>query len=218
MSAITNSSRIAVLGASRGLGAAVVQNLLSRQSVVLGIARKPSAAKIEWCSADASQALGQATILKALKEFNPERIICALGGGPYGPFEKKSWDSHLWSFEVSLLFPSRLLHWALGSSVGQFVIVGSSVAESAPDPGAASYSASKHGLVGLVSTLKMEQPGTDVRLYSPGYMDTDMLPKNAVARQQGVWNPNEIAKDLLEWMESGPRFDHRRLAIRPPDR
>jgi 3-oxoacyl-[acyl-carrier protein] reductase len=218
MTDIFNSSRFAVLGASRGLGAAIVSQLLQDQAKVFGVARKPSGANIQWCVADISQKDGQDKALKALEEFQPERVICCLGGGPYGAFAAKTWKSHQWALEVSLLFPAQLLHWALNSKVQQIVMVGSSVAEANSDPGAASYAASKHGLRGLLTTIKDENPAADVRLFSPGYMDTDMLPATAKARQLPVWSPAVVADDLLKWMKTGPRFDHRSLAIRPQGR
>lgn len=224
MSPLLNNSRVAVLGASRGLGAAIVQELLARNSgsAILGLARRPSAAAIQWLSADVSRPEEQERTLVNLADYTPDQVICTLGGGPFGPFHEKAWRDHQWSLEVSFLFPARLLHWALNLPENvrpkQIVVVGSSVAEDKPDPRAASYAASKHGLKGLISTIQAEHPPIDVRLYSPGYMNTDLLPPGAQARQQTLWEPLEVAKDLLDWMQTGPQFDHRCLAIRPGDR
>ncbi len=215
--------RIAVLGSSRGLGRAIVEAHSHREGVqILGFARKPGPefSSVKWVQADFSKEEGQINCLNALSDFSPQRIIYAAGGGPFGPFSSRSWRDHLWSYNVTLLFPARLCHWALAqrseARPSQVCLIGSSVAEARPDQNAASYASSKHGLIGLWSTLKEESDAIDWRLYSPGYMDTDLLPKGAVVRQQPVWDPRQVATDLLTWLDSGQRHDHRSLAIHPP--
>jgi NAD(P)-dependent dehydrogenase (short-subunit alcohol dehydrogenase family) len=212
---------VAVIGASRGLGAAIVAALhkMDPASPILGISRK-QAPSCHWSAADLSTDAGQEAALKALGDFAPATVICCVGGGPFGAFAAKAWRDHQWSYQVSLLFPARLAHWALGFRpyLRQLVLVGSSVAEDQADPGAGSYSSAKHGLRGLHATLVREEPKIDVRLYSPGYMDTHMLPPNAHVRQRPIWRPEDVAGDLLEWLENGPVHDHRRLAVFPPGR
>ena len=81
--------------------------------------------------------------------------------------------------------------------------MGSSVAEDKADPGAASYAAAKHALKGLLESVILEKPDLDVRLFSPGYMDTGMLPQNAWPRQQGLAeDPDAVARRLWQWSNS----------------
>ena len=102
------------------------------------------------------------------------------GGGPHGKFQSKEFKDHLWAYKLNLLFPAELIHWSLRNlSLKQFVLVGSSVAESNADPLASSYSSAKHGLKGLVSSINAEGCDFDLRLFSPPYMDTDLLPNNS---------------------------------------
>jgi len=213
--------RVAVLGASRGLGRAIVDQLLRVETgdEILAVARKVGGSGPTWVHADFSREDGQSACLAALESFMPHKIIYTAGGGPYGEFGSHAWRDHLWSYNVSLLFPARVAHWALGLGADrrprQICFVGSSVAESQADKNAASYASTKHGLKGLWSTLREESDAIDLRLYSPGYMDTDLLPKGAPVRQRPLWSPKEVAKDLLQWLEAGPRHDYRRLAIHP---
>jgi NAD(P)-dependent dehydrogenase (short-subunit alcohol dehydrogenase family) len=79
------------------------------------------------------------------------------------------------------------------------ILLGSAVAEASADPGAASYCAAKHALKGLIASLRAEIPAWDLRLFSPGYMDTEMLPGNAAARRQGVYSPARMARELWDW-------------------
>lgn len=215
--------RIAILGASRGLGQALTQAYAEAKGVeVLAISRRTGqeSPSIQWVRADFAKEDGQASTLQALSDFRPQKIIYCAGGGPYGPYANRNWPDHAWSYTVTLLFPARLCHWAYTqeepSRPSQICLIGSSVAEVQADPNAASYASSKHGLLGLWRTLKEESKAIDLRLYSPGYMDTDLIPKGASVRQLPLWDPVQVALDLRSWLASDFPNDHRSLAIHPP--
>jgi short-subunit dehydrogenase len=205
------NEKILFLGASRGLGASVL-DIVSRERTeeTLLVSRKPEAyeGKTERQVSDFSKPDGQAKCLEILKAFEPTRVFYFAGGGPFGPFQEKQWKDHLWAIEVSLLFPAKLLLECLKMpptlAPAQLIFVGSSVAESRPDPFAASYAMAKHGLLGLASSVQAEALNLDLRLFSPHYMDTELLPKNAWPRQkQGsefqLWNAGDVAKLFSEW-------------------
>lgn len=154
---------------------------------------------------------------KEIIDFNPHRLIYCAGGGPYGFFHKKTWQSHAWSFQLNFLFPGELLHTLLSekseniSNLKQLVFIGSTIAEDQPDPFAASYAAGKHALKGLISSLVEESKSPllkdftpwDIRLYSPGYMDTSLLPAQSLPRKQNekiLLKPENVAEDVLTWM------------------
>ena len=99
--------------------------------------------------------------------------------------------------------------------IPQVILVGSSVAESAADPKAASYCAAKHALRGLFLSLREEYPDWDLRLFSPGYMDTDMLPPHALVRKKGVHDPARVASDLWSWALTADRGAHWVYPIHP---
>jgi short-subunit dehydrogenase len=219
-----NEERIAILGASRGLGLAIASKLLAEPQSQL------------WLSSRKIHLLRQTELLQKYSErcrltpfdftktdhfnrlveeidsFSPHRLIYCAGGGPFGKFHEKPWHSHLWALQLNFLFPAQLLHHLLTlteapfNSLKQIIFVGSSIAESMADPGAASYAAAKHGLKGLIHSLIDEGVASkiEVRLYSPGYMDTTMLPPNARPRQDGslIAHPEEIADDLVLWMRT----------------
>jgi short-subunit dehydrogenase len=85
--------------------------------------------------------------------------------------------------------------------------VGSAIAELKPDPKAASYAASKSGLHGFVSSLQdeLKESAMKIGLFSPGYMDTEMLPSTASVRRNGarINAPLLAAEDLLRWIKEG---------------
>ena len=79
------------------------------------------------------------------------------------------------------------------------VLIGSSVCEEKADPLAASYAAAKHAVKGLYDSLRAEAPSWDLRLFSPGYLDTELLPKGAPIRYKTLWQPSEVAARLAAW-------------------
>lgn len=212
----TGLKRVAVLGASRGLGRATVNRLIAsggasalfvcsrKKQLLEEIANEPSAhgISIDVFSADFSKAEEQNQVIDRLSQWNPDTIIYCAGGGPHGVFADKEWKDHLWAWNVSFLFPARLIHMFLpDKSVEKMIFVGSAIAESDNNALSASYGSSKAALLSLVRAV---QNGlSDVRLFSPGYMNTEMLPPNALPRKQGVLlDPQNVAKVLLAWLDS----------------
>lgn len=212
--------KTAVLGASRGLGYCLVEECSKVQSV-LAVARKNApwthADHVQFLSVDLANKEGEG-LLQSLKQFSPERIIYVAGGGPFGPFTQKKWAAHEWAFQLGFLTPARLLHrWSELSTLRQFVYVGSSIAEERGDAYAASYAASKHAFLGLYRSMIQENQGDlDFRVYSPGYMDTDMLPTGSWPRlqPQKLWDPKQVARDLLEWSSDPTQAkSHKKLTL-----
>lgn len=233
-----STERIAILGASRGLGLSLTHKLLADSSAYLWLSSRkvealaPSpliqnqASRVNLVSLDFSKLESHNNLIAQLRTFNPTRIFYCAGGGPYGKFQDKPWHSHLWTLNLNLLFPSQLLHIVLNEKktslkqLTQIIFIGSAIAEENPDPGAASYASSKHGLKGLISCIIAENSseGLDIRLYSPGYMNTGMLPPNSRPRQDGslIAEPQKIADDMLHWAitPSNPNHWHRVHDIR----
>jgi short-subunit dehydrogenase len=202
--------KLAILGASRGLGAEISKMahkyipagqlmLSSRKSDLL---RKLSRDADSVIPADFTMEFDQKMVFSQLESFKPTDIIYVAGGGPYGEFAKKQVKDHLWAMELNLIFPLKLIHFIFSSSeisknIKNLIVVGSAIAESQPDALASSYAAAKHGLKGLVTSIQVESPHLPLKLYSPGYMDTEMLPKNAKPRSLGVVSaPKDEAEKL----------------------
>ncbi len=210
---------VLVFGASRGLGCALTQEIYKQfpECRFLLIARTTNDVIPEhvgrWAQMDLSRPSSQASACEEMIVFQPSHVIYAAGGGPYGLFEAKAIDSHLWATEVNYLAVLRILHFALQArkkmpGLKQFAVVGSAVAGKAPDPMASSYAAAKHALRGLIGSVALEKPWFDVKLYEPGYMDTDLLPKNSWPRTKGiVSSPNDEAKKMLHFLQAKTTWD-----------
>lgn len=216
---IGQMERVIVLGASRGLGAELVKTILADGHAAVGFSRKETLLKtlralhprFEFHLADFAARESQELVTQFLVEQNYSKVIAVAGGGPFGRFEERAFKDHQWAWDVSFQFQARVIHTMLtsGRTDKQLIVIGSAVAEDGPDPLAASYSAAKHALKGLVKTVKAENPLWDIRLFSPGYMDTEMLPSNAAVRQLGVYSPAAIARELWYWAMAPDNTGHK---------
>lgn len=216
---------IAFLGCSRGLGRAVCLSMHEKLPVDFSLLVARSQSSLESLSKELTtpnkilkldlakpDCLPQ--IMDELSANKVKRVFYFAAGGPHGLFAKKEWKDHLWSLQVSFLTPSELFHGILSrpelSCVEQIIFVGSLVADSKPDPLAASYASAKHGLRGLVESVQKEDLACDVRFFRPGYMNTDLLPKNALPRIQGtgLLEPAQVAKQFVDWAldEKAPKI------------
>lgn len=200
--------KVAILGASRGFGAALVEQLLpivpegqlllsSRKFELLkGLARDGDIV----VPADFTFAADQDLLLQNVLDFQPSHLFYVSGGGPHGEFGKKSWKDHQWAYELNLLFPAKLAWSQLSNNRSLHIIfIGSAIADNKPDPLASSYASAKHGLRGLVTSLQNENSAIQFTLFSPGYMDTALLPQGSKPRRDGnVEDPKSVAKRCLK--------------------
>ncbi len=202
---IQSQEKILLLGASSGLGKATLELLENQpqKPMIKSFSRKIGgmdfSKKDKWPQ----------YVDVLLNQEKPQRLIYFSAGGPYGEYKKFEWKDHEWAFNVSFIFPAFLLHSALSiagaSRPKQIIFIGSAIAENKPDPRASMYCASKHALKGLISSVQLEEPQMDIRLYSPGYMDTPMLPANSWPRQKAlgqnlVQKVDTVAQDLIQFM------------------
>ncbi len=205
--------KIAILGSSRGLGASLASVIAESQpnaklfliSRTLPPIQNDQVVCYKCDLTKQDQIKGVYNFL-SLNELT--RIVYVAGGGPWGKYAQKDWKDHQWTLQLNLLTPAWLMHELIKNkdyqwrSLNQIVFVGSAIAESKPDPNAASYCAAKHALKGLALSVKQEYPEFDLRLFSPGYMDTMLLPPSAWPRKQAdqVKSPREVAERLWAWM------------------
>ena len=200
-----------VFGSHKGLGFRLVQTLLSRKSTdyVWGLSRKDQgilSSKYIFTPMDFTQCVDEELKFKNLVQdilsFKPHFLFYCAGGGPYGPLERYEWKDHEWAIKLNFLFPAKLI-WALQEHLkASFYYVGSQIAESPQgDPMGPSYASAKWAMKGLINSLKgLEQTSLKCDIFSPGYMDTDLLPKNSEPRRQGVdiVSPEQVAQELLK--------------------
>jgi short-subunit dehydrogenase len=211
------NNRYVILGASRGLGWAFYQNKFAAEpnSEFLLVSRKINESHrsdhqhVQICKNDFSVTPVSSNFLKVLKEFSPTYIVYCAGGGPYGHFENKKWSDHTWAINVNFMFPAELLHLISNDpesyrNLKSITFIGSKIAESNPDARAASYAAAKHALKGLVTTVQLESTlPFKVKLFSPGYILTDLLPLNSAPRiENKALTVDIVASQLVQFIDS----------------
>ncbi len=210
------NERIIIFGASRGLGAAVTNCILGAELLLVSRTMSKGAKlknEAKCLDLDFSRIADQQIALERAREFAPTRIFYFAGGGPYGRFSEKNWQDHEWALQVNFLFPAKIMHLFLkkqDADLRQIVFTGSAVAESKPDENAASYSTAKYALRALFENLRSEPSKIELRLFSPGYMDTRLLPKNAWPRESGkVLDPTKVADEFCEWVLDSTAAHHK---------
>ncbi len=207
---------MAFLGCSRGLGHAVCGEmdrrhfllralLMSRQQEALQKLSKQLSAPSEVKVLDFANPNNVVALVDQLKIFQPKRVFYFSGGGCYGKFASKKWQDHFWGLQVTFLTPAQLLHSCLTdpdlAGIEQIIFVGSQIADNQGDPRASSYAAAKHALKGLIDSILKEGCDKDIRLFRPGYMDTDLLPPKSPPRLFGdpLTKPEQAAHRFVDW-------------------
>lgn len=209
-----------MLGASRGLGRSFLEILHGVSAELIVASRRPpeAAGESRFIEMDFAREEFYPEYLTQIEEIQPDRVLYFAGGGPHGGYTTKAWKDHLWAWRVSFLFPSYLLHrLALPEKgVKQLVFVGSEIAENEAHPQGASYAAAKCALRSLIESVvaaQSDKKGTvDLRLLSPGYMDTDLLPVNAPVREtHKILSPTDVARRMALWASDEKAHWHLRL-------
>lgn len=206
----------ALIGASRGLGRAVAESLPADDRILIVSRKEPVGLKreAEFFRSDLAEERSQ--LLEKLRQFEPDMVIDFAAGGPYGEFAQKNFKDHLWAFQVSFIAKAELVHGLAGFSKPPKAVcwIGSAIAEDEGDVKAGAYAASKAALKSLFFTLRKEQSlPFPLLMFSPGYIDTDLLPAGAAPRKQAesLWKPSEVAAKLLSWLSDPGRDGYKRL-------
>lgn len=192
-----------VTGASRGIGAAIAAALSADGHRVALLGRELAALQVTAAAlpgptlpvvADVTDAGAVEQAFHAVEEhWGPvEVLVFSAGAGFAAPLADTS-DSD-WSrmIELNLTAPFRYLRRALPSMTergwGRVVVIASVVAKRGESQVAA-YTASKHGVLGLVraAAAELARTGVTVNAVCPGYVDTPMTDETveAIAARSG---------------------------------
>lgn len=153
-------------------------------------------------------------------------LVNNAGIAPIGDFARESDAVTQRLLEVNLggtaLGCKLALARMLPRAAGQIVNVSSALGRT-PAPEAASYCATKYGIVGLSEALQAELEGSGVQLHLilPGLVDTDMAAGVRSLRGVRTQRPDDVAEAIVEMLRSGrpevyvPRALGRLIRLRP---
>jgi NAD(P)-dependent dehydrogenase (short-subunit alcohol dehydrogenase family) len=205
---------IAVTGGAHGIGAAIAERFASAGArVALGDldveAAQALAGRIGGeamgLALDVSDSASFAAFLDAAEEAHGPLDVMVNNAGIdwVGPFHEEPDEVSRRELEVNLLgaiLGSRLaLQRMLPLGRGHVVNIASGVGR-VPLPGSAVYAATKHGVVGLTESLRLEyrETGINFTLVHPAQVETAMLDGQARPRPLPVVTPDDVARGVLD--------------------
>lgn len=222
-----------VTGASRGLGAALVDELAARGHRLLACARDGDAlrvraardpGRITACPIDLADGDGlQARAAALIAEHGvPDGVLHNAGIGWYRPFLQHDEASLRAIIQVNLTAVIQLSHAVLPGMLargsGQIYAIGSDLGRR-PLANMAAYVASKHGLVGFMHSLlrEVKDRGIRVGLVNPGMIDTGFGDHAPGQHADGsVLRPQALAKLVVQLVEQPDDLLVDEISVHPP--
>ncbi len=207
-------SRVAlVTGASQGIGSACAFALSSAGYRVALVARSETtlqevAAMLPGESLVISTDVTSPAALDAAfatveSTWGPvEVLVVNAGAAMSAPLVKTSDEDWQRMLDLNLTAPFRCLRRALPSMTsagwGRVVVI-ASIAGKSGGPRIAAYTASKHGVLGLVRTAAAEvaRTGVTVNAICPGYVDTPMTDESVANISAGTGRTEDDARSIL---------------------
>ncbi|MBB6376728.1 NAD(P)-dependent dehydrogenase (short-subunit alcohol dehydrogenase family) [Pseudonocardia eucalypti] len=180
--------RALVTGAGRGIGRAVAEHLSGRGYRVALTARNEDelhkaaaacAGETLVVPADITSAVDQVFDRVEAAWGGVDVLVANAGAGSSAPVHRITDEDWSRMLELNLTAPFRCVRRAVPGMVaaghGRIVVI-ASVAAKRGDPYVAAYTASKHGVLGLVRSAAAELAGAGVTVNAvcPGYVDTPM--------------------------------------------
>jgi NAD(P)-dependent dehydrogenase (short-subunit alcohol dehydrogenase family) len=203
-----------VTGAGRGIGAAIARRLSAAGHRVALVARTepdltavaaelPGPALAVPADVTAPDAADTA-LARVGREWGPvEVLVLAAGVGTSAPIARTTDQQWRDAIEVNLTAPFRFLRAAVPGMVergwGRVVVVASMAAKRG-DPYVCAYTASKHGVLGLVRSAAAElaTTGVTVNAVCPGYVDTPMTAATIANITASTGRSEREAREALE--------------------
>jgi NAD(P)-dependent dehydrogenase (short-subunit alcohol dehydrogenase family) len=206
---------VAVTGGANGIGLAIAQHFAADgNSVAIG---DLDGAKAEAAASglphdtfgmalDVTDRDAFAAFLDAAEErHGPLDVLVNNAGVDWiGPFDQEPDEVSRREIDINLMGPivgTRLaLQRMLPRGRGHVVNVASGAGR-VPLPGSAVYSASKHGIVGLTESLRLEyrnHPGIRFSVVQPAQVETDMLAGQARPRLLQQISPHDVGDAVVK--------------------
>ncbi|MFH5208226.1 SDR family NAD(P)-dependent oxidoreductase [Antrihabitans spumae] len=218
--------RIAITGGARGIGRSTAEAFAAAgASVVIGDIDAAQVEKTAAAIAETSgaQVLGlaldvtdvssfEAFLDTALKEFGElDALVNNAGIMPTGNFLDESIELADRQFAINtrgVIIGSKLAGRRFAERGSGHIVNVASILGLLSPPGAATYCATKHAVVGLGEALhqELEPLGVAVSTICPSFVNTELidgLSPNWLARRIGFIEPGDVADSILDAVASG---------------
>lgn len=221
-----NQARIALTGATGGLGEALAGQLAAagaalllhgRDSARLAALTLPAGAEIKRLPADLTTAEGVARLAEAARDFRANVLINNAGVGGFGLFDGQAWPEVERILATNLQAPVHLTHallpWLKEQPAAAIVNIGSAFG-SIPFAGFAAYSAAKAGLRALSTALRRELADSPVKVIhiAPRAIDTPLNSPAVNALNLELGNacdhPERVAAQVVAALRKGTAERH----------
>jgi NAD(P)-dependent dehydrogenase (short-subunit alcohol dehydrogenase family) len=186
-----------VTGAGRGIGRQVAIRLSAAGYRLVLTARTTSdlASTAAACAGPAACRPGDITdagFVESLFETPVSVLVANAGGGTSARIERTTDADWQRMLDLNLTAPFRCIRAAVpgmrDAGAGRIVVIASTAAKIG-EPYISAYTASKHGVLGLVRSVASELAGTGITVNAvcPGYVDTPMTDStiDSIARTTG---------------------------------
>ena len=205
-----NGKHALVTGGGTGIGLAIAQDLAAKGAQVTITGRRQSVldevatASITGMAMDVRDEDSVATtIAAAVAARGPVQICIANAGIAEGRSLHKT-DMAFWrnmmatNLDGAFLTIRESLSSMRETDWGRVIVV-SSMAGLRGLPGAACYSASKHGMIGLIRSLSEDYMGSAYTFNAlcPGYVDTPIVTRNTASISQRAGVTEDKARDMM---------------------
>jgi len=213
-----NSKVVAITGGARGIGRATAAALLAQGArVAIGdldaeftrrVADELGAGAIGLALDVTSRESFAAFLDRVERELGP--LVNNAGIAPVGEFARESDAVAARVLEVNVggtMIGCKLaLERMLPRGAGHIVNVSSGLGRT-PSPGIATYSASKHAIVGLTESLRIELEGSGLALHLilPNLIATDMAAGVSALRGVRMNSAEDVAAAIVNVLQTGRR-------------
>ncbi len=223
-------ARVVITGGSSGAGKELARQLLARgakltllardlaklRAVREDLSRSSAAERITVAACDVARAEQVEATFAPLRAAGIDMLVCSAGVLTEGPFDEQPLEAYRRVIDINVfgaLHCARAALPALRQSRGAIVNI-ASVAGLLGVHGYGPYCTSKHALVGLTETMRIElaPQGVRVHLVCPPEFDSPMVTEvesyrsaqnRAMARSLGVLSVESVASEILAGLERG---------------
>lgn len=214
MSRATDLRVALVTGAGRGIGRAVAEQL-SGAGLKVALTARNEAELAETAArcpgetlvipADLTEPDAVDSVFEAVEDAwgVVDVLVANAGAGTSAPLARTTDEQWQRMLDLNLTAPFRCMRRAVPAMVdrgaGRIVVV-ASVAAKVGEPYIAAYTASKHGVLGLVRSAASELAGSGVTVNAvcPGYVDTPMTDATVLGIAEKTGRAAEDARSVLE--------------------